>query len=45
MNIDKRVWYVIAAVVVVILIAYRGGFIGGSGEPEVAPTEQTTQTQ
>ena len=30
---DKRVWYVVAAVIVVLLIGYSAGWFGGSPEP------------
>jgi hypothetical protein len=37
---DKRLWYAVAAVIVLILIGlYRGSFRSG-GEPDIAPTEQ-----
>ena len=45
MQIDKRLWYVIGSVVLIILIAYNSGFIGGGGETEVAPTAQETPMQ
>ena len=38
---DKRLWYIIGAVIVVLLIGYGSGFFGGS-EPEPASEEQTT---
>jgi len=38
---DKRLWYIIAAVIAVLVIGYAGGFFGGS-EPEPASEEQTT---
>jgi len=45
MQIDKRLWYVIGAVVLIILIAYNTGYIGGGGETEVAPTAQEAPMQ
>ena len=34
---DKRLWYAVGAVIVVILIVYYGRFFGG--EAEMAPTQ------
>ena len=40
MQIDKRLWYAIGAVLLIIIIVYGGGYLGDGGEPEVTPTEQ-----
>ncbi len=38
---DKRLVYVVAAVVVILVIGYAGGWFSGS-EPEPAQQEETT---
>ena len=38
---DKRTWYIIIAVIAVVVLSYSGGFFGGS-EPEPVSEEQTT---
>ena len=38
-RIDRRIWYVVAAVVVVLLLAWLLGWFGGA----VAPAPATTQ--
>lgn len=41
---DKRIWYVVAAVIVILLIGNSAGWFGGTPEP--APeAEQEGQTQ
>ena len=45
MQFDRRLLMVIGAVLLIVLIAYSSGFFGSGGEPEVAPSEETTQTQ
>ena len=45
MQFDRRVWMAVGAVLLIVIIIYGGGFLDNGGEPEVAPTEQTTQTQ
>ena len=45
MQFDKRLWVLVGAVLLIILIVYGGGIPGNGGEPEVAPAEQTTQPQ
>jgi predicted Na+-dependent transporter len=43
-EMDKRVWYVVAVVIVILLIGYAAGWFGGSPEP--APeAQQEEQTQ
>ena len=37
---DKRLWYAVGAVILLILIGFYGGLYGNGGESEVAPTEQ-----
>ena len=45
MQFDRRFWVAVGAVLLIIIIVYGGGFLDDGGEPEVAPTEQTIQTQ
>ena len=45
MQFDTRVWMLIGAVLLIIIIVYGGGILGNGSEPEVTPTEQTTQPQ
>jgi hypothetical protein len=45
MQIDRRVWIAVGAVLLIIIIVYGGDFFGGGGEPEVAPTEQEAPAQ
>jgi hypothetical protein len=37
---DKRLWYAVGAVILLILIGFYGGLYGNGGKSEVAPTEQ-----
>jgi hypothetical protein len=37
-RIDRRVWYVVAAVVIVLLLAWLLGWFGGAETPASAPT-------
>ena len=37
-RIDRRVWYVVAAVVIVLLLAWLLGWFGGAETPTSAPT-------
>ncbi|MGH1477740.1 MAG: hypothetical protein ACRBM6_03260 [Geminicoccales bacterium] len=37
---DKRLWYIIGAVIVILVIGYAAGWFGGGAEPEPAPQEQ-----
>ena len=40
MSSDKRLWFAVGAVILLILIGFYGGLFGNGGEPVVAPTEQ-----
>jgi hypothetical protein len=40
-RIDRRVWYVVAAVVVVLLLAWLLGWFGGAEAPVSAPATTT----
>ena len=42
---DKRLWVVIAAVVVILIVAYATGWIGGGTPQSDAPAQQETTTQ
>ncbi|MGH1484435.1 MAG: hypothetical protein ACRBM6_38210 [Geminicoccales bacterium] len=37
---DKRLWYIIGAVIVILVIGYAAGWFGGGAEPEPASEEQ-----
>lgn len=37
---DKRLWYIVGAVIVVLAIGYVAGWFGGGAEPEPASQEQ-----
>ena len=38
---DKRLWYIIGAVIVILVIGYAAGWLGGGAEPEPASQEQS----
>lgn len=45
MSMDKRLWYAVGAVILLILIGLYSGFFDSGGEPEVTPTEQESPAQ
>ena len=42
---DKRLWYVVAVIVVLLVIGYAAGWFGGTSEPEPQSQEQGTEGQ
>ena len=42
---DKRLWSVVAVIVVLLVIGYAAGWFGGTSEPEPQSQEQGTEEQ
>jgi len=45
MQVDRRFWMAVGAVLLIIIIVYGGGFLGDGGAPEITPTEQKAPAQ